>query len=76
MMLMGTVVTVQGNLFRVNLGGSLSGLLPCLSSACRLQQDAAGLRKVPPSFGDRVLCWFPGNAFCDGCIVGLQEESS
>ncbi len=73
---MGTVVTVQGNQYRVNFGGGPSALIPRLTSACRIQTDSGGtLSQIPPSVGDRVLCWFPGEAYCDGCIVGIVEES-
>ena len=72
----GTVTTVQANQYRVNIGGSLSAPITCLTGAFRFQVDSDGvIQQLPPSVGDRVLCWFPGEAYCDGYIVGIAEES-
>lgn len=74
MILLGRVSTVSGRLFRVNFGDSLSAPIPRLTSACRLRVNLPNsVEELPPAVGDKVLCWFPGDAFCDGCIIGIEE---
>lgn len=74
MIVNGTVSTVAGKLFRVNIGGSLSSPIPRLASAFRLNVSLPDkVEQLPPNVGDSVLCWFPGNAFCDGFIIGIEE---
>lgn len=75
MIITGTVMTVTGSLSRVNIGGSLSTPMPRLTSAYRLHVSLPDtVELLPPVAGDSVLCWFPGDAFCDGWIIGILEE--
>lgn len=74
MMLEATVSTVQEGRYRVSAGGDVSAPIPALSGAYRQKIGTDGtVRRIPPALGDAVLCWFPGNALRDGCIVGIWE---
>ncbi len=73
MVMNGTVTVVTGSLYRINISGSLSAPVPRLTSACRLRMDSGLEQYLPPAVGDSVLCWFPGDAFRDGCIIGILE---
>jgi hypothetical protein len=76
MTVIGTVSSVVGDAYRVNVGGSVSAPIPRTSGACRLKKDGSGAVIItPPVVGDAVLCWFPGNAFRDGVISGILEGS-
>ncbi len=71
----GSVSSVTGSLYRVNISGSLSTPIPRLTSACRIKVSLPdSLEQIPPQIGDHVLCWFPGDALRDGYIVGIVEE--
>lgn len=67
------VSTASGGQYRVNVGGSVSAEIPALLSAYRLEIDfdAKMWEQKPPAVGDQVLCFFPGAAYVDGCILGL-----
>lgn len=69
----GTVVTVNGDQYRVNCSGNLSAWIPRLTSAAHFSVDSGALTMTPPGIGDEVLCWFPGEALCDGYIIGIAE---
>lgn len=71
----GKVTTVMGTMYRVNISGNVSGPVKRLSGACRILVNQQGVvEKAGPKTGDEVLCWFPGEALADGCIVGIVEE--
>lgn len=71
----GKVTTVAANGYRVNVNGNVSWPLKRLSGAVRLAADTQGvLARASPKIGDKVLCWFPGEALADGCIIGIVEE--
>lgn len=69
------VVVAAGGGYRVAFGGTVSAPVPALKSAYRLKIDFAAKtwEEQPPQVGDTVLCWFPGAAYVDGCIVGILE---
>lgn len=70
----GTVVVAQGGRFRVNCSGSTSAWISRLTSAVHWEVSESGMISLtPPAVGDAVLCWFPGEALCDGHIVGIVE---
>lgn len=72
----GTVSSVSGGTYRVNIGGSVSAPIVRTSGACRVKTDNSGAVIItPPKVGDVVLCWFPGSAFRDGVISGILEGS-
>lgn len=76
MMISGTVTAIQSDTYRISIGGSVSSPIPKLTSAGRLSVNPSGaVEQTPPKIGDEVLCWFPGDAFCDGCVVGIVEGS-
>lgn len=71
----GIVSTAAGGMYRVNIDGNISALIPAVGSAYRLQIDfdAKTFTKEPPAAGDSVLCFFPGEGYCDGFILGILE---
>lgn len=71
---LGTVSTVTGKLYRVNVSGNISAPIGRLTNAFRETVDSQGATvEDPPKVGEKVLCWFPGEALCDGCILGILE---
>ena len=72
----GRVTAISGGLFRVSVDGTVSGLIPALASACRLEIDFEGKtwRAHPPQMGDQVLCWFPEGTYGEGGVVGILES--
>ena len=74
MIVEGTVVAAQDGRFRVNCSGSVSSWMPRTTSAARITAEESGsITVTPPAVGDKVLCWFPGDALCDGYITGIEE---
>lgn len=75
MVVCGNVKTISGKLYRVNIDGSLSAPIPRLSTAGRLHVSLPDtVELLPPVVNDSVLCWFPGDALCDGYIIGIVGD--
>lgn len=70
MIVMGTVSSIEANKYRVSINGNISAAIPRLSSAFRFFGDSG---RAFPAREDAVLCWFPGEALSDGCILGIVE---
>lgn len=68
------VSLVLGKLYRVDVDGQISAAIPRLTSACRFSLSEGVLVMEPPAPGDKVLCWFPSAALCNGYIVGVEED--
>ncbi|RPF41918.1 hypothetical protein EDD70_2978 [Hydrogenoanaerobacterium saccharovorans] len=67
------VSTVEGELFRLDVGGSVSMPIGRLQTACHWEIDFESKQviKKPPQVGDRVLAYFDGEGFSRGAIIGL-----
>jgi len=76
MIIDGTVSTSENERYRIKIGGSISTPISRLTSACRLKISSPDtVELLPPAVGDVVLCWFPGDAFRDGYVIGIVEGS-
>lgn len=70
------VSLVLGDMCRVDVDGQISAAIPLLTSAYKVSLVEGLLVKEPPKPGDKVLCWFPSAALCDGYIIGTEEAGS
>lgn len=71
----GIISMAEGGLYRVKIGGCISALIPAVGSAYKLQIDfeEKTFTKKPPAVGDAVLCFFPGDGYSAGYVLGILE---
>ena len=67
------VSLILEDMYRVDVDGQISAPISLLASGYKVSFVEGLLIKEPPELGDKVLCWFPSEALCNGYIIGSAE---